>query len=120
ILRSHADRLGYRSSFTIYDDTDSRRLIEQILRDLNIDAKKIPPRSVQATISGAKAELIEAQEFAASAQSVFERRMADVYLEYQQRLFAASAMDFDDLLLQTVKLMRNAPDVLESYQKRFR
>ena len=120
ILRSHADRLGYRSSFTIYDDTDSRRLIEQILRDLNIDAKKIPPRSVQATISGAKAELIEAQEFAASAQSVFERRMADVYVEYQQRLFAASAMDFDDLLLQTVKLMRNAPDVLESYQKRFR
>ncbi|HVC70226.1 MAG TPA: UvrD-helicase domain-containing protein [Acidimicrobiales bacterium] len=120
ILRSHADRLGYRSSFTIYDDTDSRRLIEQILRDLNIDAKKIPPRSVQAVISGAKAELVEAQEFAAQAQSVFERRMADVYVEYQQRLFAASAMDFDDLLLQTVNLMRRAPDVLESYQKRFR
>ena len=120
ILRSHAPRLGYRSSFTIYDDTDSRRLVEQCLRDLNIDAKKIPPRSVQAVISGAKAELIEAPAFAAQAQSVFERRMADVYVEYQQRLLAASAMDFDDLLLQTVKVMRSAPDVLESYQKRFR
>jgi DNA helicase-2/ATP-dependent DNA helicase PcrA len=120
ILRAHADRLGYRSSFTIYDDTDSRRLVEQILRDLNIDAKKIPARSVQAVISGAKAEMIEAPEFAASAQSVYERRMADVYVEYQQRLLAASAMDFDDLLLQTVKVMRGAPDVLESYQKRFR
>ncbi|HEX3981887.1 MAG TPA: UvrD-helicase domain-containing protein, partial [Acidimicrobiales bacterium] len=120
ILRAHADRLGYRSSFTIYDDTDSRRLIEQILRELNIDAKKIPPRSVQATISGAKAELMEAAEFAAQATSVFERRMADVYVEYQARLFGASAMDFDDLLLQAVKLFRQAPDVLESYQTRFR
>jgi len=120
ILRAHADRLGYRSSFTIYDDTDSRRLVEQILRDLNIDAKKIPARSVQATISAAKAELMEAEEFVARASSVYERRMADVYVEYQARLYAASAMDFDDLLLQAVKLFRAAPDVLESYQKRFR
>jgi len=120
ILRAHAPRLGYRSSFTIYDDTDSRRLIEQILRDLNIDAKKIPARSVQATISGAKAELIEARQFVDGARSVFERRMADVYVEYQQRLLDASAMDFDDLLLQTVKLFRRESDVLESYQKRFK
>jgi DNA helicase-2/ATP-dependent DNA helicase PcrA len=120
ILRSHADRLGYRSSFTIYDDTDSRRLIEQILRDLNIDAKKIPPRSVQATISSAKAEMMDAPAFVDQARSVFERRMADVYVEYQKRLYAASAMDFDDLLLLTVTLFRQAPDVLESYQKRFR
>ena len=70
ILRAHADRLGYRSSFTIYDDTDSRRLIEQILRDLNIDAKKIPPRSVQATISSAKAEMIDAAAFVDQARSV--------------------------------------------------
>jgi DNA helicase-2/ATP-dependent DNA helicase PcrA len=120
ILRAHADRLGYRSSFTIYDDTDSRRLVEQILRDLNIDAKKIPPRSVQATISGAKAEMMEADAFVDQARSVFERRMADVYVEYQKRLLAASAMDFDDLLLLAVKLFRNEKDVLESYQKRFR
>ncbi len=120
ILRAHADRLGYRKSFTIYDDTDSRRLVEQILRDLNIDAKKIPPRSVQATISGAKAEMMDAAAFVDQASSVFERRMADVYVEYQQRLFAASAMDFDDLLFQAVKLFRTAPDVLESYRTRFR
>jgi len=120
ILRAHAERLGYRKSFTIYDDTDSRRLVEQILRDLNIDSKKIPARSVQATISGAKAEMMEAGAFADHARSVFERRMADVYVEYQKRLVAASAMDFDDLLLLTVKLLRNEKDVLESYQKRFR
>jgi DNA helicase-2/ATP-dependent DNA helicase PcrA len=120
ILRAHADRLGYRSSFTIYDDTDSRRLVEQILKDLNIDAKKIPARSVQATISGAKAEMVEAREFVDQARSVYERRMADVYVEYSERLFSASAMDFDDLLLQTVKLFRRHPDVLESYRTRFR
>jgi DNA helicase-2/ATP-dependent DNA helicase PcrA len=120
ILRAHADKLGYRKSFTIYDDSDSRRLVEQILRDLNIDAKKIPPRSVQATISGAKAELMDAGAFVDQARSVFEKRMADVYVEYEKRLFAASAMDFDDLLLQAVKLFKSCGEVLESYQKKFR
>jgi DNA helicase-2/ATP-dependent DNA helicase PcrA len=119
ILRAHADRLGYRKSFTIYDDTDSRRLVEQILRDLNIDSKKIPARSVQATISGAKAEMMDAAAFVDQASSVFERRMADVYVEYSRRLFAASAMDFDDLLFQTVNLFRRHGDVLDSYRERF-
>ncbi len=120
ILRSHADRLGYRRSFTIYDDADSRRLVEHVMRDLNIDAKKLPSRSVQAAISGAKSELADASAFAGSARSVFERRMADIYQEYEQRLASASAMDFDDLLLLTVKLLRQAPDVLASYQQRFK
>jgi DNA helicase-2/ATP-dependent DNA helicase PcrA len=120
ILRSHAHRLGYRRSFTVYDDTDSRRLVEHVLRDLNIDAKKLPPRQVQAAISSAKAELIDPGPFKEQARSVFERRIADVYVEYQQRLFAASAMDFDDLLLQTVKLFRSFPDVLDSYCERFK
>ncbi len=120
MLRAHADRLGYRTSFTIYDDTDSRRLVEHILRDLNIDAKKLPARGVQAAISGAKAELTGAQEFAAAARSVFERRIADVYQEYERRLFAASAMDFDDLLLLTVRLFQAAPDVLDGYRTRFK
>ena len=120
ILRAEADKLGYRRSFTIYDDTDSRRLIEQILRELNIDAKKIPPRAVQATISGAKAEMVEAAAFTDGATSVFERRMADVYREYSHRLMTASAMDFDDLLLLTVKLLRAEPEVLASYRQRFR
>jgi len=119
MLRAHAERLGYRRSFTIYDDADSRRLVEHILRDLNIDAKKLPARSVQAAISGAKAELADAAAYRAAAGSVFERRMADVYTEYEQRLAAASAMDFDDLLLRTVQLLRQAPDVLEAYRTRF-
>ena len=120
MLRAHADRLGYRKSFTIYDDTDSRRLVEHILRDLNIDAKKLPARGVQAAISGAKAELAGADAYAEGARSVFERRIADVYQEYERRLFAASAMDFDDLLLLTVKLFRAAPDVLDGYRTRFK
>jgi len=120
ILRAHADRLGYRKSFTIYDDSDSRRLVEHILRDLNIDAKKLPARSVQASISGAKAELASASSYAQEARSVFERRIADVYQEYEQRLLAASAMDFDDLLLLTVRLFEAAPDVLDSYRTRFK
>jgi DNA helicase-2/ATP-dependent DNA helicase PcrA len=120
ILRAHADRLGYRKSFTIYDDTDSRRLVEHILRDLNIDAKKLPARSVQAAISGAKSELASADVYAQGARSVFERRIADVYQEYERRLFAASAMDFDDLLLLTVRLFQTAPDVLDGYRTRFK
>jgi DNA helicase-2/ATP-dependent DNA helicase PcrA len=120
MLRAHADRLGYRKSFTIYDDSDSRRLVEHILRDLNIDAKKLPARGVQAAISGAKAELAGAGTYAQSARSVFERRIADVYQEYEQRLFAASAMDFDDLLLLTVRLFQSAPDVLDAYRTRFK
>jgi DNA helicase-2/ATP-dependent DNA helicase PcrA len=120
MLRAHADRLGYRKSFTIYDDTDSRRLVEHILRDLNIDAKKLPARSVQAAISSAKAELAFASSYAEAARSVFERRIADVYQEYEQRLASASAMDFDDLLLLTVKLFQVAPDVLDGYRTRFK
>jgi DNA helicase-2/ATP-dependent DNA helicase PcrA len=120
MLRAHADRLGYRKSFTIYDDTDSRRLVEHILRDLNIDAKKLPARSVQAAISAAKAELTFADTYAGAARSVFERRIADVYTEYEQRLASASAMDFDDLLLLTVKLFQVAPDVLDGYRTRFK
>jgi ATP-dependent DNA helicase UvrD/PcrA len=119
ILRKHAERLGYRRSFTIYDDADSRRLVEQVERDLNIDVKKIPPRSVQATISRAKAEIVSPGDFSDAALSVFERRIADVYHEYQERLVAASAMDFDDLLLCVVELFRRCPDVLQEYQRRF-
>ncbi len=120
ILRAHADRLGYRKAFTIYDDVDSRRLIEQIMRDLNIDQKRIPSRSVQGAISAAKAELVEPAAFGDGARSIFERKMAEVYTEYAQRLVTASSMDFDDLLFLVVKLFRNHPDVLESYRTRFK
>ncbi|HAM02396.1 MAG TPA: ATP-dependent DNA helicase PcrA, partial [Acidimicrobiaceae bacterium] len=119
ILRAHAERLGYRKSFTIYDDADSRRLIEHIAREMNIDTKKIPPRGIQAAISGAKAELVGAAAYRDAAGSVFERRIGDLYIEYQKRLQAASATDFDDLLVLVVRLFREHPDVLEVYRKRF-
>ena len=120
MLRAHADRLGYLRSFSVYDDTDSRRLVEHLLKELNIDAKKLPARSVQAAISGAKAELTGPEDLKERARSIYERRIADVYVEYQSRLFTASAMDFDDLLLLTVRLLRSFPEVLESYQRRFK
>src|SRR4051812_48405464 len=106
ILRRDAARLGYRSSFTIYDQADAVRLVGYVLRDLNIDSKKFPPRQVHAMISTAKNELIGAEAYAANARTVHERRIAEVYAEYHQRLRAASAMDFDDLLSVTVELFR--------------
>lgn len=119
ILRMHAERLGYRKSFTIYDDADSRRLVEHVAREMNIDTKKVPVRGIQAAISGAKAELVGPGPYRDAAQSIFERRIGDVYLEYQRRLQAASAMDFDDLLVNSVRLLRDCPDVLDAYRKRF-
>ncbi|MEY2566386.1 MAG: ATP-dependent helicase UvrD/PcrA [Actinomycetota bacterium] len=119
ILRRDASRLGYRSSFTIYDAADANRLVGYILRDLNIDAKKFPPRTVAGVISAAKNELIDFETYADRARSVYERRIAEVYREYQRRLHAASAMDFDDLLMVTVNLLQANPDVLEHYRNRF-
>ena len=119
ILRRDAARLGYRSSFTIYDQADAVRLTNYVLRDLNIDAKKFPPRNVHAAISTAKNELIDFDTFAASAQGPYEKRMADVYREYQRRLLAASAMDFDDLLMVAVNLLQAEPEVLDHYRRRF-
>src|SRR5436190_3761851 len=119
ILRRDATRLGYKSSFTIYDQADSVRLAGYVLRDLNIDTKRFPPRQVHATISAAKNDLVDFETYASRARTIHERRIADVYREYQKRLLAASAMDFDDLLMVTVNLLQSQPDVLEYYQKRF-
>src|SRR4051795_9722183 len=119
ILRRDASRLGYKSSFTIYDQADSLRLVGYVLRDLNIDTKRLPPRQVQGLISTAKNELVDFDTYSSRARTIFERKVADVYREYQKRLLAASAMDFDDLLMVTVNLLQSQPDVLEHYQKRF-
>ena len=120
ILRRDATRLGYPSQFTIYDQTDSRRLITYILRDMSLDPKQLSPRSVQAAISAAKNRGQSTADYSAAAQVILERRIADVYVEYQARLLRAGAMDFDDLLLNTVEMFRRCPDVLEIYQQRFR
>ena len=120
ILRRDATRLGYRSSFTIYDQADAVRLVAYVLRDLGIDVKKFPPRNVHGLISAGKNELIDFERYAQQARTSNERRVAEVYREYQHRLLAASAMDFDDLLLVTVNLLQAYPDLLAHYQHRFR
>ncbi|HEY7469704.1 MAG TPA: DNA helicase PcrA [Acidimicrobiia bacterium] len=120
ILRREASRLGYRSGFSIYDDADSLRLLNLVLRDLDLDVKRFPPKAMKAVISKAKNELVDYESFAGQDDGFFHEQVADVYRLYQQRLLAASAMDFDDLLMVTVELFGAFPDVLAAYQERFR
>ncbi len=119
ILRQHSTALGFKSSFTIYDQADSVRLIGYVGRDLDLDAKRFPPKSLANYISQAKADLVSPERYADAARNIFERKIAEVYAEYQRRLLASSAMDFDDLLNMTVKLFETFPEVLENYQRRF-
>ena len=120
ILRRDAARLGFPSSFTIYDQSDAVRLTGYVLRDLNLDSKKFPPRTVHGAISSAKNDYKTVSEYTEGAQTIFERKIAEVYAEYQARLLKAGAMDFDDLLFNTVELFKKHPDVLDHYQRRFR
>ena len=120
ILRRDAGRLGFPSSFTIYDQSDAVRLCGYVIRDLGLDAKKFPARTVHSTISSAKNEGLSAEEFLTKAGSIFDRKIAEIFSEYQARLLKAGAMDFDDLLVNTVRLLREFPDVLTAYQQRFR
>jgi DNA helicase-2/ATP-dependent DNA helicase PcrA len=120
ILRRDAAKLEYPSSFTIYDQADAVRLTSYVIRDLGLDPKKFPPRSVHAAISMAKNDNVAAVEFRERAGAIFERKIADVYVEYQHRLRKAGAMDFDDLLMNTARLFREHPDVLEHYRRRFK
>ena len=120
MLRRDGARLGYKSNFTIYDQSDAVRLTGYVIRDFGLDAKKFPARSIHANISAAKNELVDFESYAARGRTVMERRIAEVYREYQQRLLAANAMDFDDLLMVTVNLLQACPDVLEHYRQRFR
>lgn len=119
ILRANGDRLGYKGSFTIYDDSDSRRLVELVCKELDIDTKRMPPRSIIGQISQAKSRRQGPAEFRQAAVTIFDRRIADVFDRYQARMMAANAMDFDDLLLNTVRLFEQHPDVLEHYRSRF-
>ena len=119
ILRRDAAYIDYPSRFTIYDQGDAVRLCGYVLRDLNLDHKRFPPRAIHATISAAKNDNIGAAEYAERASNIFERRIAEVFSHYQRRLAAAAAMDFDDLLLRTVELFRNCPEVLERWRQRF-
>lgn len=119
ILRVHAERLGYARAFSIYDASDAQRLVAQVVRDLDLDPKRFATRALAAEISNAKNDLLDADAFAASAIGPHEARVADVYREYERRLRDADAMDFDDLLVQTVRLLREHDDVREQYARRF-
>jgi len=120
ILRREAPRLGYRSGFSIYDDSDALRLLRMVTKDLDLDPKRFPDRSMKAVVSKAKSELIDFESFADRADGHYQEQAADIYRLYQQRLVEASAMDFDDLLMVAVELFGAFPDVLAEHQRRFR
>jgi DNA helicase-2/ATP-dependent DNA helicase PcrA len=119
ILRRDAEVLGYPRTFSIYDQADAVRLTGYVIRDLGLDPKRFTPRGVHGYISLWKNELTDPERAAAEARDIFARKHAEVYAEYQVRLHKAGAMDFDDLLLNVVKLFREHPDVLEHYRQRF-
>ena len=119
-LRKDAAKLGYTTSFTIYDAGDALRLVTMVMRDLDMDAKRVTPRSILNAISNAKNELVDDETYAQQASTPMERQVAEVYREYQRRLRAANAMDFDDLIMNTVSLLQVFPDVAEHYRRRFR
>jgi DNA helicase-2/ATP-dependent DNA helicase PcrA len=120
ILRQEVHRLGYRSSFSIYDDADSVRLITMVIKDLDLDPKRFPPRQMKAAISKAKNELVDYESYAAQDSGFYHEKVSDIYRLYQQRLVEASAVDFDDILTLTVEILQAFPEVLERWQNRFR
>jgi DNA helicase II / ATP-dependent DNA helicase PcrA len=120
ILRAHAEAIGYPKSFSIYDQADAQRLTGYVIRDLGLDNKRFTPRAVHAAISNWKNELVNPDAALERASHIFERKHAEVYREYQDRLRRAGAMDFDDLLVNVVRLFRLNPGILESYQERFK
>ena len=119
ILRAQADRLGFPKAFSIYDQSDSQRLIGYVIRDMGLDTKRFPARGVQARISLWKNELVIPHDAAIAPDSIFDEKYAEIYRDYQRRLERAGAMDFDDLLMNAVRLFRQNSDVLQSYQERF-
>ena len=119
ILRAHGDALGYPRSFSIYDQSDAQRLTGYVIRDLNLDAKRFTPRGVHNVISKWKNELHFPADALSTSATPLDRKHAEIYRDYQHRLHQAGAMDFDDLLTNTVLLFRHHPDVLNHYQQRF-
>ena len=120
ILRREATRFGYPSNFSIYDSADSQRLMALVCRELELDARQYPPKSMAAQVSNLKNELVDYESFARQARGAREKALAEAYAEYQRRLVAAGAMDFDDLIMVTVNMFQAFPEVAEAYRRRFR
>ncbi|MGF9963805.1 DNA helicase PcrA [Bacillus rhizoplanae] len=121
ILRRDIDRIGVNRNFTILDASDQLTVVKKIMKERNIDPKKFEPRSVLATISNAKNELLSAEKYAKeiSIADPYEKMTSDVYTEYQKRLLKNNALDFDDLIMTTIQLFERIPEVLEFYQRKF-
>ncbi len=120
ILRTHADKLNYTRGFTIYDEADSVRLVKQCVEELGVDPKRYAPRAIKRQISDAKSQLLDAAAYKLKVGGYFEQTVAEVYELYEQRIHAMNAMDFDDLLLQSVRLFELFPEVLGQYRRSFR
>ncbi len=119
ILRRESQHLGYASTFSILDTQDQLAVVKQTLRELNLDSNRFEPRSILSSISHAKNDLLTPERYEAQADNFLQKTVARVYQLYQRHLAANQAMDFDDLILQTVRLFQERPDVLEAYQRRF-
>src|SRR6266516_1044595 len=120
ILRREAQRLGYRSNFTIYDQADQIRLVKLCLEELERDPKRFVPRGIHAQISREKNQLIGPDEYRARVSSFYDQTVADTYELYQRRLFGSTAVDFDDLLMLTVDVLVRFPEAREKWQSAFR
>ena len=120
ILRREAERLGYRSTFTIYDQADQVRVVKACLEELGKDPKRFTPRGIHAQISNAKNQLVTPEEYVTRVASFWDQTVAEVYELYQRRLFASNAVDFDDLLMLTVQVLERFPEARERWQQAFR
>jgi len=120
ILRAEAKKLGFTSTFSIYDQADAQRLMTLVCRDLDLDPKRFPARAMSNQVSDLKNELVDWESAASQAAGSHEEIRAEVYARYQQRLREANALDFDDLIMTSVHLLQAFPDVAEHYRRRFR
>jgi DNA helicase-2/ATP-dependent DNA helicase PcrA len=120
LLRQEIERLGYSSTFSIYDSADSQKLISRVMESLNLDPKRYPARQFQSLISNAKNELQTPYQYLSAAQNQFETIVADVYTLYEKRLKQASALDFDDLIMKTVQVLQQFPETKARFRSRFR
>ncbi len=120
ILRAEIGRFNLSRSFSIYDDADSKRLMQLVAQDLDLDPKKFPVRPIMNWVSARKNDLVDYESAAAQAATPLEQTHAAAYAEYQRRLLAANALDFDDLIMTTVHLLQAFPDLREQYRRRFR
>jgi DNA helicase-2/ATP-dependent DNA helicase PcrA len=120
ILRAEIGRFNMARTFSIYDDADSKRLMQLVAHDLDLDPKRFPVRVIMNWVSGCKNELVDHETAASRAHSALEESYAEAYREYQRRLIAANALDFDDLIMTTVHLFQAFPDLREQYRRRFR